>query len=192
MHVLDCQVLDWQSVFQSKAIPIPRFPPVDESVNFVGRLAREILRVTDPRVTTYVASVSAWFDMRTQKEVLSSKICALVCHSSPNQALVPVCSSVRHSRSCACGRCVMVAAAGQRRDLRALWPGPILCIHYCQGAPKRALIRAPAANSAAGRLELSRERELEMEWRSRWGEEEEGGAEREGVSWGRGGRGGGV
>ena len=40
---------DWQSIYQSTAIPIPRFPPVDNSVNFVGRLAREIIRITDPR-----------------------------------------------------------------------------------------------------------------------------------------------
>lgn len=29
-------ILDWQSVYQSKAIPVPRFPPRDTSVNFVG------------------------------------------------------------------------------------------------------------------------------------------------------------
>ena len=43
------QVLDFQSIYQSKSIPIPRFAPVDASVNFIGRLAREILRITDPR-----------------------------------------------------------------------------------------------------------------------------------------------
>ena len=43
------QVSDWQSIYQSTTIRIPRFPPVDESVNFIGRLAREILRITDPK-----------------------------------------------------------------------------------------------------------------------------------------------
>ena len=43
------QVLDFQSIYQSKSIPIPRCAPVDASVNFIGRLAREILRITDPR-----------------------------------------------------------------------------------------------------------------------------------------------
>ena len=44
------KVLDWQSVYQSKAIPIPKFPPLDPfSVNFIGRLARELLRITDPK-----------------------------------------------------------------------------------------------------------------------------------------------
>ena len=43
------QVHDWQSFYQSTTIPIPKFPPVDESVNFIGRLAREILRITDTK-----------------------------------------------------------------------------------------------------------------------------------------------
>lgn len=43
------QVQDWQSIYQSTAIPIPKFQPVDESVNFIGRLAREIIRITDPK-----------------------------------------------------------------------------------------------------------------------------------------------
>lgn len=44
------KVLDWESVHQSRTIPVPRFPPTDSySVNFIGRLAREILRITDPR-----------------------------------------------------------------------------------------------------------------------------------------------
>lgn len=44
------KVQDWQSVYQSQTIRIPRYPPVDQaSVNFIGRLAREILRITDPK-----------------------------------------------------------------------------------------------------------------------------------------------
>ena len=47
---ISVKVQDWESVYQSTAIPIPRFYPVDESsVNFIGRLAREIIRMTDPR-----------------------------------------------------------------------------------------------------------------------------------------------
>lgn len=36
-------------MYQSTHIPIPKFPPVDESVTFIGRLCREILRITDPK-----------------------------------------------------------------------------------------------------------------------------------------------
>lgn len=59
---LRTKIFDWQSVYQSKTIPIPCFHPVDESVNFVGRLAREILRHTDPRQTVYIeqVGVSGW------------------------------------------------------------------------------------------------------------------------------------
>lgn len=43
------QIQDWQSIYQSTHIPIPKFSPVDESVTFIGRLCREILRITDPK-----------------------------------------------------------------------------------------------------------------------------------------------
>ena len=43
------QIQDWQSVHQSTHIPIPKFPSVDESATFIGRLCREILRITDPK-----------------------------------------------------------------------------------------------------------------------------------------------
>jgi WASH complex subunit strumpellin len=44
------KIHDWESVYQSNKIPIPTYPSVDNiSVTFIGRLAREILRITDPR-----------------------------------------------------------------------------------------------------------------------------------------------
>lgn len=44
------KVQDWQSEYQSTNIPIPIFKPTDTvSENFIGRLANEILRHTDPR-----------------------------------------------------------------------------------------------------------------------------------------------
>lgn len=43
------QIQDWQSMYQSTHIPIPKFAPVDESITFIGRLCREILRITDPK-----------------------------------------------------------------------------------------------------------------------------------------------
>lgn len=49
LALVSSQVHDWQSIYQSTTIPIPKFPPVDESVNFIGRLAREILRITDTK-----------------------------------------------------------------------------------------------------------------------------------------------
>ena len=68
------QIHDWQSVYQSTTIPIPRYRPVDGSVTFIGRLAREILRITDTRTTTYIDQMSAWYDKRTTTEVVNIKL----------------------------------------------------------------------------------------------------------------------
>ncbi|XP_062506598.1 WASH complex subunit 5-like [Corticium candelabrum] len=65
------KIYDWQSIYQSTAIPIPRFPPVDESVNFVGRLAREMMRMTDSRSTSYIEQMTTWYDNRTHQELVS-------------------------------------------------------------------------------------------------------------------------
>ena len=47
-------MFDWQSLYQSQSIPIPRPGPVDESVTFIGRLAREIVWITNPSTTVYI------------------------------------------------------------------------------------------------------------------------------------------
>ncbi|KAK3754472.1 hypothetical protein QZH41_018991, partial [Actinostola sp. cb2023] len=65
------KVLDWQSIYQSTTIPIPKFPRVDESVNFIGRLAREILRITDTKVTCYIDQMGAWYDTKTKQEAMN-------------------------------------------------------------------------------------------------------------------------
>lgn len=44
------KVQDWQSEYKTDEIPIPIFASTDpNSVNFIGRLAREILRQTEPK-----------------------------------------------------------------------------------------------------------------------------------------------
>jgi WASH complex subunit strumpellin len=75
------KVFDYESIFQSKSIPIPVYAPLpppsgssEFSVNFIGRLAREILRITDPRLTYYVEKKSAWFDLKTREEVVSMRL----------------------------------------------------------------------------------------------------------------------
>jgi WASH complex subunit strumpellin len=48
---LRTKIHDWESMYQSTKIPIPVYPSVDNiSITFIGRLAREILRITDPRL----------------------------------------------------------------------------------------------------------------------------------------------
>ncbi|KAI0224187.1 hypothetical protein LSAT2_024791 [Lamellibrachia satsuma] len=71
---LRTKILDWQSIYQSVAIPIPRYAPVDGSVNFIGRLVREILRITDPKSTSYVEQTNAWYDLKTKQEVLNRTV----------------------------------------------------------------------------------------------------------------------
>lgn len=44
------KVHTWESTYQSRHVPIPIYPPTDNnSENFIGRLAREIIRLTDSR-----------------------------------------------------------------------------------------------------------------------------------------------
>jgi WASH complex subunit strumpellin len=69
------KVQDWESVYQSKAIPIPKFPQASpDSATFIGSLAREVLRLTDPKTTLYVEQMWAWYDAKTQDAVLTSRI----------------------------------------------------------------------------------------------------------------------
>ncbi|XP_078609635.1 WASH complex subunit 5-like [Branchiostoma floridae x Branchiostoma japonicum] len=71
---LRIKVSDFQSLYQSKDIPIPKFAPVDASVNFIGRLAREILRITDPKLTTYIDQMTAWYDNKTKQEIMTNRL----------------------------------------------------------------------------------------------------------------------
>lgn len=73
-NFLRTKIQDWESMYQSTHIPIPKFPPVDESMTFIGRLCREILRITDPKVTCYIDQMSTWYDMKTRQEVTSGRL----------------------------------------------------------------------------------------------------------------------
>ncbi|XP_024427821.2 WASH complex subunit 5 [Desmodus rotundus] len=73
-NFLRTKIQDWQSMHQSTHIPIPKFAPVDESVTFIGRLCREILRITDPKVTCHIDQLNTWYDLKTHQEVTSSRL----------------------------------------------------------------------------------------------------------------------
>ena len=62
------KILDHQSSYQSDAIPIPRFQRLslkqngqNLSVNFMGRLAMELMSQTDPRRSIYIESHQGWY-----------------------------------------------------------------------------------------------------------------------------------
>ncbi|KTG39902.1 hypothetical protein cypCar_00013954 [Cyprinus carpio] len=71
---LRTKIQDWQSVYQSTHIPIPKYPSVDDSATFIGRLCREILRITDPKSTCYIDQLNTWYDMRTLQEVTNNRL----------------------------------------------------------------------------------------------------------------------
>nr|XP_054772878.1 LOW QUALITY PROTEIN: WASH complex subunit 5-like [Lytechinus pictus] len=71
---LRTKVHDWQSVYQSTTIPIPKFPPVDNSINFMGLLMLYMLGITDPKTTTYIDGMKTWYDLKTRQEVLDMKV----------------------------------------------------------------------------------------------------------------------
>eukprot|EP00771_Trimastix_marina_P004021 gnl/Trimastix_PCT/750.p1 GENE.gnl/Trimastix_PCT/750~~gnl/Trimastix_PCT/750.p1 ORF type:complete len:1166 (-),score=486.01 gnl/Trimastix_PCT/750:907-4029(-) len=76
------KVYDWQSKFQSDAVPIPVLPPTDDkSVNFVGRLSRELLELTSPRRVIYSRQNGAWIDPQTHSDVVGVRTFALMNHS---------------------------------------------------------------------------------------------------------------
>ncbi|RNA30035.1 WASH complex subunit strumpellin [Brachionus plicatilis] len=71
------KIFEFESIYQSKNIPIPVYPPLapnDPSVNFIGRLAREILRMTDPKMTYYLPKKNAWYDLKTKEEVINLRL----------------------------------------------------------------------------------------------------------------------
>ncbi|KYQ93508.1 hypothetical protein DLAC_06205 [Tieghemostelium lacteum] len=64
------KIYDRQSTYQSVAIPIPKFPTVDpQSINMIGRLARELLQQTNCKTTLYLNQIG-WFDPQNQKELV--------------------------------------------------------------------------------------------------------------------------
>ncbi|XP_039215762.1 WASH complex subunit 5 isoform X3 [Crotalus tigris] len=75
-NFLRAKIQDWQSIYQSTHIPIPKFAPTDESVTFIGRLCREILRITDPKSACYIDQLNTWYDMKTHQEVSNSRLFA--------------------------------------------------------------------------------------------------------------------
>ncbi len=88
------KIFDWQSHYQSEAIPIPTFQPVlskvkgtssysasssslPTAVTFMGRLSRELLFQTSPSISIYVESMQGWYDV-TGKEIVGIRTFSLL------------------------------------------------------------------------------------------------------------------
>ena len=57
------KVLASESTFQSRSIPVPRFPPQPGSkdISFVGRTLRALLILSDSRETIFAPACSGWY-----------------------------------------------------------------------------------------------------------------------------------
>lgn len=80
----------FQSVYQSESVPIPICAPLpnDESVTFIGRLSRELLRITDPKTTIYIDLLTAWFDVKSHQELINLKFSGKIYESIGLNGLV--------------------------------------------------------------------------------------------------------
>ncbi|ODN03655.1 WASH complex subunit strumpellin, partial [Orchesella cincta] len=74
------KILNFQSIYQSKEIPIPLRIVEQSTVNndelfpsitFIGRLANELLHLTDPKTTLYLTATSSWYDLKSHVQILT-------------------------------------------------------------------------------------------------------------------------
>lgn len=75
------KVLDSDSKFQSKIVPIPRFPKTQNEptcVNFMGRVMSMFVKITETQFTTYSLERGGWFMSDSDKEVCGLKSAALL------------------------------------------------------------------------------------------------------------------
>ncbi|KAF7991199.1 hypothetical protein HCN44_002761 [Aphidius gifuensis] len=45
---------------------------------FLGRLAKELIKITDPKLTIYIEHTLAWYDLKNQNELLNHKIFSII------------------------------------------------------------------------------------------------------------------
>lgn len=81
------------SRYQNDAIPITIQPALnsnDPSVTFIGRLGRELLRITDPKTTIYVDLLTGWFDYKSHAEIIDVKFARKIIDSLEIYGLVGI------------------------------------------------------------------------------------------------------
>ncbi|XP_057658318.1 WASH complex subunit 5 [Diorhabda carinulata] len=78
----------WQSLYQSRYVPIPIYPPIDQSVNFIGRLAREVIRLSDPKNSVYLDTTVTWYDSKTRKDLINKQTIASIASAIEITGLV--------------------------------------------------------------------------------------------------------
>uniref|UniRef100_A0A914XAT2 Uncharacterized protein n=1 Tax=Plectus sambesii TaxID=2011161 RepID=A0A914XAT2_9BILA len=69
------KILDDDSIYQSRVIPLPKFQPIDgQSATFIGRLIRELLKETDPKTTIFASTLRTWYDAKTKQPRASPQL----------------------------------------------------------------------------------------------------------------------
>lgn len=75
------KVLDSDSKFQSKVVPIPRFPKTQNEpscINFMGRVMSMLVKITEAQYTTYSLEKGGWFMSEDGTEVCGLKTVSLL------------------------------------------------------------------------------------------------------------------
>ncbi|KAJ8673596.1 hypothetical protein QAD02_004858 [Eretmocerus hayati] len=71
-------------------------PTDPNSATFMGRLTRELIRMTDPKLTIYVEHALAWFDLKTQVEILSHKVFTMILQAMGTPGLSGLDKMISH------------------------------------------------------------------------------------------------
>lgn len=83
------KVQDWESVYQNSTIPVPQFTSKEESsVNFMGRLVRKLLKLSDHRKTVYSYTKQSWEAQGTA--VIGIRTFDLLNHALGTEGLVGI------------------------------------------------------------------------------------------------------
>jgi WASH complex subunit strumpellin len=75
------KVLDSDSKFQSKIVPIPRFPKTQNEpscINFMGRVMSMLVKITETQYTTYSLERGCWYMSDDEIEVCGLKTVSLL------------------------------------------------------------------------------------------------------------------
>ncbi|XP_043273140.1 WASH complex subunit 5 [Venturia canescens] len=71
-------------------------PTETNSGTFMGRLARELMRVTDPKTTVYIEHALAWYDLKTQSEILTHKVFSMILEAIGTPGLAGLDKLISH------------------------------------------------------------------------------------------------